>query len=57
MTELPRHPDAGDATGSPGDRRVSTRAWWIYALAVGVVLLLVLMVVLHLSGVIGPGSH
>ena len=56
MADLPTHPDAGEVAGSEGDRD-ATRAWWTYALAAGVVALLVLIVVLHLAGVIGPGSH
>ena len=56
MTDLPWHPDVSDR-GEPGRRRATNRPRWAYALAVLVVALLVLMVVLHLTGVMGPGSH
>lgn len=57
MTELPRHPDASDAGASQRRRGPASRSWWSYGLVIAVAALLVLMVVLHFAGVLGPGSH
>jgi hypothetical protein len=60
MADLPAHPDTGDSpdTGSGLAAPPQSRPGWLapagVALAVGLV---VLMVVLHLLGVFGPGSH
>ena len=56
MTDLPRHPDASNEPVSKDDES-SRRPWWAYALGALVIVVLVLMVVLHLTGTIGPGSH
>ena len=53
----PRHPDTSDL-GAVSDGRTSvTRPRRIYALVVMVIALLVVMIVLHLTGVMGPGTH
>lgn len=57
MPDEPRHPDTPDAGSVRGNRPAEGRPWWVYTLAILAVALLVLMVVLHLTGVIGPGSH
>ena len=57
MAEIPRHPDTSESGPVPRVRPVGNRAWWVYALGIAVVALVVLMVALHLTGVIGPGSH
>lgn len=57
MADVPQHPDTGDAGAAPGNRPERTRAWWVYALIAIVVALLALMIVLHLTGVVGPGSN
>lgn len=57
MSDLPRHPDASDDGAVGNDRLAAHRPWWAYALGAVVILLLVLVVVLHLTGTIGPGSH
>jgi hypothetical protein len=55
MTELPRFPKTEEDDGAARERGAPR---WV---SVGVVSLLVLvvvvMVVLHLTGVVGPGSH
>ena len=60
MADLPAHPDTGsvpepgtDSASPPGGRPGRPVAVGV-ALAAGLV---VLMVVLHLLGVFGPGSH
>ena len=57
MTDVPKHPDVNDLGARQGDRTAGTRPWWQYAVLAGVIVLLALMVVLHLAGLIGPGSH
>jgi len=52
--ELPSHPDADD--GSP--REPATGTSTAAKIVIGVlVALFVVVIVLHLTGVIGPGSH
>jgi len=61
MTEPPSHPDTGisDRTGTHPESGPATRrsrraaAIWVIAIAA----LLALMLVLHLTGTFGPGSH
>jgi hypothetical protein len=56
MVELPRYPDSDH---DPGTERHGSakRSWKPYAfVAVGVALVM-LMVILHLAGVVGPGSN
>jgi dolichol kinase len=59
MPDLPSHPDTG--TGAPpGPDRISgsRRSRWKTIAGIAVALLvLVVFVVLHLTGVIGPGEH
>jgi hypothetical protein len=59
MTDLPQYPDDGADHGlgkrdqprrSPGSRRV----YLLWAVGIG---LLLLMLVLHLAGAVGPGSN
>lgn len=57
MSDTPRHPDTSNVGTASAGRTGSIRARWIYALVAIVIALLVLMVVLHLTGVMGPGSH
>ncbi|MEZ0067277.1 hypothetical protein ABIA32_003290 [Streptacidiphilus sp. MAP12-20] len=59
MADLPTHPDAGDNTTEAPESALTPRGPRGKALA-GIalgVLLVVLMLVLHLAGVFGPGSH
>jgi hypothetical protein len=58
MADPPAYPDSNDDTNA-GSVRGSTagRSRWVYALwTIGIVLVL-LVVVLHLTGTIGPASH
>lgn len=60
MPEVPRYPgqepgstpSGSDGQLTPGGSRRSMYLWW--AIGVGVV---VLFLVLHLTGVLGPGGH
>ena len=52
MAELPQHPD-----GAADDEPPTSRSGRAYAVAIVVVILLAGMLVLHLTGVLGPGSH
>lgn len=54
MPETPRYPDGDPRQDVGGDREPPRRVmlWW----AVGAVLV-VLFIVLHLTGIFGPGAH
>ena len=58
MSHLPSHPGTDDDLGhaSP-DEPPSPRPWTRILGGAIVVLLVAAMVVLHLTGVVGPGSH
>jgi 4-hydroxybenzoate polyprenyltransferase len=59
MADLPAHPDsADDPSAGPEHLAVTGRPRRTALLGVAVaVVLVVLMLVLHLAGVLGPGSH
>ena len=53
MTDSPRYP-ASDAEDDEPSARTPR---WVYLLWVAGILLVALFVVLHLTGVMGPGAH
>ena len=59
MADPPRYPDAGDDPG-PGRGHGSATGTprWVSVLGIIIVMALVLLfVVLHLTGTLGPGAH
>lgn len=58
MANLPRYPNIDDDTGVGLDRGSTTRtSLWVYVFwAVGIGLVL-LFIVLHLTGAVGPHGH
>ena len=60
MADLPSHPDtgSGDAGADPDRRPTPRRPRWtsVAGITLGIALV-VLFVVLHLTGVLGPGGH
>ncbi len=58
MSQLPSHPGTDDERGQAGpDEPPGLRSWTRILVVASVVLLVAGMVVLHLTGVVGPGSH
>ena len=62
MTGPPSHPDtgiAGQASGTPprGGQRAGRPRWKTAAIVAIVIALLAVMVILHLTGTLGAGSH
>jgi hypothetical protein len=58
MASPPRHPDTDDDTGvgpDPGSRTGTSR--WVYVFWIVGIALILLVVVLHLTGAIGPVHH
>ena len=56
MTGPPPHPDTGIADQGSGQRTGWPR-WRTAAIVIIVIALLVVMVILHLTGTLGSGSH
>jgi hypothetical protein len=57
MAELPRHPDTGEVGDGPSPEPTPTPGWIGYVIGVVVVVALLVVIVLHLTGVVGPGVH
>jgi hypothetical protein len=62
MTDPPSHPDTGitgQASGTPprGRQRAGRPRWKTVASVAIVIALLAVMVILHLAGTLGAGSH
>jgi hypothetical protein len=59
LAHPPHYPDTGDDSGMDSDRIPATGApRWISVVGIIVAIgLVLLLVVLHLTGVIGPGAH
>ena len=59
MADPPPYPDAGDDTGVGPERgSASGTPRWVPVLGVVIATVLaLLLVVLHLTGVLGPGAH
>jgi hypothetical protein len=57
MAGLPRHPDDDRHSGLEYQPEAAKATWKTYAVVILVVALVLAMVVLHLAGVVGPGSN
>jgi hypothetical protein len=59
MADPPRHPDTRDDTGvGPNRGSAGSTPRWVSVLGIIIAIALVLMfVVLHLTGTLGPGAH
>lgn len=58
MADLPHYPDTGDDRSvEPDGGSTAGRPWWVYACWIIGIVLVLLFVILHLTGAIGPGGH
>jgi hypothetical protein len=58
MADLPDYPDSDEDTSVGPDRRSSrSTSWRRYLLVLVVVALVMLFVILHLTGTVGPGTN
>lgn len=59
MADPPRYPDTGDDTGARPDRgsTTGTRSWVVKVFLIIAVVLVLLFVLLHVTGTLGPGVN
>jgi hypothetical protein len=59
MADPPRYPDTGEDTGVGSDHGAPTgKPRWVSVLGISIAIgLVLLLVVLHLTGILGPGAH
>ena len=57
MAGPPSHPDTGITGRDPGPDPTARPRWKTVAIAVIVIAVLAVMVILHLTGTFGPGTH
>jgi hypothetical protein len=57
MAGPPSHPDTGTTGRDSGPARTARPCWKALAIAVIVIAVLAVMVILHLTGTLGPGTH
>ena len=57
MAGPPSHPDIGTTGQDSGPARTGRQRWRAAAITVIVIAVLAVMVILHLTGTLGAGSH
>jgi hypothetical protein len=58
MADPPSYPDAGEDTGEVSRPALTARQRGVRVLLIAaVVALIALMIILHVTGVLGPGAH
>jgi hypothetical protein len=57
MAGQPHHPDTGDDTGARREPLTARQRWARLAVILLVTALFVAIIVLHLTGVVGPGTN
>jgi hypothetical protein len=57
MAGPPSHPDTGTTGQDSGPARTARSRWKTLAIAVIVIAVLAVMVILHLTGTFGAGTH
>jgi len=57
MAHPPPYPDTNDTGVGPDRGSTPSTPWWVYAFWIIGIGLVLLMVVLHLTGVLGSGTH
>jgi hypothetical protein len=56
MAELPRHPDTDEVSTDANHRSSHDTPWGTYVFLAVVAVAVLAMIVLHLTGVVGPGA-
>ena len=57
MADIPRHPDVDDAHPGHAESEPAARNWAFYVIAAVIVAVVLVVIVLHLTGVIQPPTH